>query len=155
LYDIANSKWYSQNATGQIPEKRRRFCAGATWAADGSSYNIYLYGGLGLPPLTAGFDDVYILSLPSFTWVKWYPTDSSAPSFPHHSLSCNVIKNAQMLIIGGSFPTSDACDANSVWGVHNLNLGKDNPTNSSWASFQPGLDTYKVPSELIEKIGGS
>jgi len=40
LYDIANTKWYTQTATGRIPENRRRFCAGATWAPDQSSYNM-------------------------------------------------------------------------------------------------------------------
>jgi hypothetical protein len=26
-----------------------------------------------MPPMTVGYDDLYILSLPSFTWLKWYP----------------------------------------------------------------------------------
>jgi len=38
---------------------------GATWADDHSSYSIYLYGGLS-PPNGTAFDDVYILTLPSF-----------------------------------------------------------------------------------------
>ena len=70
LYDIANSKWYNQKATGQIPGDRRRFCGGATWAQDKSSYNIYIYGGLDIPA-GVGYDDIYILSIPSFTWIKW------------------------------------------------------------------------------------
>jgi hypothetical protein len=41
IYDLANDKWYTQNATGDVPEMRRRFCAGATWAQDQSSYNMY------------------------------------------------------------------------------------------------------------------
>ena len=41
IHDLASSKWYVQNATGDIPEMRRRFCAGATWAEDQSSYNMY------------------------------------------------------------------------------------------------------------------
>jgi hypothetical protein len=40
IYDIANEKWYTQTATGTVPEMRRRFCAGATWASDQSSYNM-------------------------------------------------------------------------------------------------------------------
>lgn len=40
LYDVLSSKWYTQEATGQIPPMRRRFCAGATWAPDQSSYNM-------------------------------------------------------------------------------------------------------------------
>jgi hypothetical protein len=30
LYDIANAKWYTQTATGDVPDMRRRFCAGVS-----------------------------------------------------------------------------------------------------------------------------
>lgn len=40
LYDVANGKWYAQKTSGRTPENRRRFCAGATWAQDQSSYNM-------------------------------------------------------------------------------------------------------------------
>jgi hypothetical protein len=43
IYDIGSSYWYRQTATGDVPESRRRFCAGATWARDQSSYNMYAY----------------------------------------------------------------------------------------------------------------
>lgn len=105
VYDINSEKWYQQSASGEIPDMRRRFCAGATWAQDQSSYNIYLYGGLGIPPNNGtGFDDVYILTLPSFTWIRWWPTLSNTTARPHHSMTCNVIDGSQMLIIGGTFP---------------------------------------------------
>ncbi|KAI9851624.1 MAG: hypothetical protein M1838_003218 [Thelocarpon superellum] len=155
LYDIANAKWYNQSASGQVPEERRRFCAGVTWAEDQSSYNIYLYGGMGMAPDTIGFDDVYILSIPSFIWIKWYPTEPGTTSFPHHSLSCNIIDQSQMLIIGGTFENSTACDAPDVWGTHNLNLGKNDPTTSQWAFFEPNVTSYKVPMEIISAVGGT
>jgi hypothetical protein len=40
IYDIASGKWYSQDASGDVPADRRRFCAGAAWAPDQSSYNM-------------------------------------------------------------------------------------------------------------------
>jgi hypothetical protein len=40
LYDVLSSKWYTQKATGRVPQMRARFCAGATWAFDQSSYNM-------------------------------------------------------------------------------------------------------------------
>jgi len=40
LYDIAGSRWYTQRASGNVPQDRRRFCAGASWANDHSSYNM-------------------------------------------------------------------------------------------------------------------
>ncbi len=40
IYDIRSSKWYTQTAVGDAPLSRRRFCAGAVWAPDQSSYNM-------------------------------------------------------------------------------------------------------------------
>lgn len=114
----------------------------------------YLYGGAGVPPDDIGFDDVYILSIPSFTWIKWYPTTPGIGS-PHGQLTCNVIDGAQMLIIGGTFPLSDDCDAPSVAGTHNLNLGKQNVDNAMWYQYLPNITSYEVPSEIISQIGGS
>ena len=41
LYDIISNKWHIQEANGIVPEYRKRFCAGAVWAKDRSSYNMY------------------------------------------------------------------------------------------------------------------
>lgn len=115
IYDLASNKWYTQTATGDIPGERRRFCAGATWPDDQSSYNIYLYGGAGVQENdTAGYDDVYILTLPSFAWIKWWPTEPGVGN-PHNGMTCNVIDRSQMLIIGGTFPINESyCDSPNV-----------------------------------------
>ncbi|KAF2673245.1 hypothetical protein BT63DRAFT_151080 [Microthyrium microscopicum] len=153
LYDIAGGKWYTQKATGDVPDMRRRFCGGAVWAADQSSYNIYLYGGASMPPNTSGFDDIYILSIPSFTWIKWYPTAPGA-AYPHHSLTCNVINGDQMIVMGGTFPNASTCDAPGVYGFHNMDLGKQNPDNAKWYQFQNNKTSYQVPSEIVAVVGG-
>jgi len=124
-----------------------------------------------MPPLTVGFDDVYILSIPSFTyvrtsshrfslqltfhrWIKWYPT-APGTSYPHHTLTCNVVDGAQMLVMGGTFPNSSSCDAPTVYGFHNMDLGKDNSDGAKWAKFVPNKTIYKVPSEIIVVVGGA
>ncbi|ESZ97136.1 hypothetical protein SBOR_2494 [Sclerotinia borealis F-4128] len=154
IYDIQSSQWYTQNATGDIPGDRRRFCAGATWAPDYSSFNIYLYGGAGFGANSSGYDDVYILSLPSFTWTKfWSNTDTAAK--PHNMLSCQVVDGAQMLIVGGSFPGDQfSCDTVNSWGTHNLNLNEP-AANLPWNTYQPNLTSYVVPSAIISRVGGS
>jgi hypothetical protein len=96
---------------------------------------------------------------------------------PHNSLSCNVVGNTQMLIIGGTFPAtsdSDMCDAPSmcrnlcasgggiiiadvktdVWGTHNLDLCNKPSDVPPWQTFSTNLTTYTVPSEIIDVIGG-
>ena len=95
IFDIGSGQWYSQTATGDIPEMRRRFCAGVSWTTDHSSYNVYVFGGLGAPPNGIGFDDLYILSLPSFQWIKWWESTGPAGK-PRHSLTCSVINKGQV-----------------------------------------------------------
>ncbi|KAJ6211791.1 hypothetical protein PSV09DRAFT_1159488 [Bipolaris maydis] len=140
VYDIGNDLWYKQKASGvRVPENRRRFCAGAAWADDRSSYNIsvdlsYLYGGVSVGD-GVGFGDVWILSLPSFT-----EEDGVGATFPHHSLTCDVIENSQMIIMGGSFPNMSAeCDVPDVYGQHGLDLGKANADGAKWALFNPNV----------------
>lgn len=152
---MADNKWYVQTATGNIPGNRRKFCAGATWADDQSSYNIYLYGGFGFGENSTGFDDVYILTLPTFEWIKWYPDQAGTTPAPHGSLTCNVVGQAQMIVMGGNFTNSTACDVPNVGGQHNLNLAQDNYSNSKWFQYLPNLTNYSVPSAIYSVTGGS
>ncbi|KAK0646443.1 hypothetical protein B0T16DRAFT_375056 [Cercophora newfieldiana] len=156
VYDVLSSKWYQQKATGRVPQNRARFCAGATWAQDQSSYNIYIYGGAGLGADTSGFDDVYILSIPAFQWIKLYPDKSNETGqYPHHSLTCNVIDNAQMMIIGGTFPLTQDCDVPDQFGSHNLDMGLQNSDLSPWKLYRSNLTSYAVPAPLLSAIGGN
>jgi len=59
-----------------------------------------------------------------------------------------------MLIIGGTFPDDQACDAPDLFGTHNLNLGGNGPGNSQWDQFYPNITTYQVPPEIIARVGG-
>ncbi|KAL8325130.1 hypothetical protein RB597_008408 [Gaeumannomyces tritici] len=166
IYDVANSKWYTQTALGAIPPNRQRFCVGASWPADRSSYNVYLYGGMGFPPSTAGFDDVYVLSMPGFSWVKLAPLDvpggGGTGKYPHHGMTCNAVPpNAaaaaaggpsQMLVIGGTFPLGHECDAPGKWGTHNMDLGA--PGGNPWQLYQPAHAQYTVPARVASAIGG-
>ncbi|KAK6533997.1 hypothetical protein TWF281_005337 [Arthrobotrys megalospora] len=157
IYNIASSRWYTQTATGKIPESRSLFCAGvASGSAPGQNgaqwplQNIYLYGGASTSS-GPGFDDVYVLSLPSFVWTKFWP-DTDINSRPHQSLTCNVIQNSQMLILGGFFPFRDECDAPDQVGIHNLNLSGSNIEQTIWADFKVGLDDYHVPTAVVDSL---
>ena len=59
------------------------------------------------PPVVnvTAFNDVYILTLPSFTWVKVYPDHhgNATGTFGHYSATCNMVKSySQMMVIGGA-----------------------------------------------------
>jgi hypothetical protein len=116
----------------------------------------YLYGGYGFGNRPA-YDDVYILSLPSFTWIKVFPldgSDSKPSQVGHGGCSANVINRAQMLVVGGWFPLFDKCDTPEGQGQHNMVLGYNGGDSKLWDKFDPQLDDYVVPSPIIAAIGG-
>jgi hypothetical protein len=106
-----------------------------------------------MPPATQGYDDVYILSIPSFTWIKWFPSDDEEVN-PHHSLTCNVVNQNQMIVMGGTFPNSSQCDAPDLYGLHNLDLSQNNPNNAMWAPPNYSSTGYLVPTAVISAVGG-
>ena len=77
MYNIENSIWTKQRATGDIPPHRSRACSMLVPAPDLSSFQIYLFSGImqGDTRLL----DMYVLSIPTFTWtriaMKNYPNE--------------------------------------------------------------------------------
>ncbi|KAH7316561.1 hypothetical protein B0I35DRAFT_451549 [Stachybotrys elegans] len=167
VYDTNGDQWSTQEATGVIPQNRRQFCTDVAWAPDKSSFNIYLWGGHSVfPPVTdaQSYNDIYILTLPSFTWVKAYPDRQGNATLPprlrHYSGSCNMVKSmSQMFVIGGTYTDTDACDtAANIWGVHNWWTGtynNDGNNNDSWALYDPNVTTNVVPFHVYDVVGGN
>jgi hypothetical protein len=118
----------------------------------------YLYGGLRPNGAningSTGFDDLYILSIPAFVWIKYYPSVAGT-AFPHHSLTCNVINGTQMIIVGGTFPNSTSCDVSVVYGQHSADLGQNNPDDASFNVFRQNDPPYLIPSSITQLIGGT
>ncbi|CAL5867379.1 uncharacterized protein PFLUO_LOCUS1597 [Penicillium psychrofluorescens] len=147
VYDVNTKTWYLQNTTGDTPPQLTEFCSVLASAADGSSHNIYIYGGYnGLNANSNSSDDVYILSLPSFTWVKVYNGTNTHGRSGHR---CIKVYPDQMLAIGGYRIDSTHCLEGGIIVDFNLNN----------LSFQDAYDPsqwsdYKVPDLLSAQIGG-
>lgn len=77
-------------------------------------------------------------------------------AYPKSMMSCNVVGDAQMLVIGGTYSNDSTymCDADTVWGEHNMNLGEQNPQTAIWGLYQPSLTTYVVPTDILTAVGG-
>jgi hypothetical protein len=144
LSGSGNNLWYSQTATGDIPSSRVDFCLVAAPAQDNSSTNIYLYGGTSDGTI---FDDVYVLSLPSFTWVKVF-TGSDA----RWSVTCHFVPPRQMITVGGGGKSSNItsdCD----WETKSLAVL--DLSTIGWSSvYDAGAPAYEVPDEVVKAIGG-
>ncbi|CAI6089639.1 unnamed protein product [Clonostachys chloroleuca] len=177
VYDPTDNSWLNQSATGEVPQNRRQFCMDVAWAPDRSSYNmyrftplespLYLWGGHKVTPPevnVTSYNDIYILSMPSFNWVKAFPGNSGnytlPPKFGHYAASCNMVKSmSQMLVIGGTYTDTNDCDlAYEIWGQHNFWTGTsqnagDN-TSYYWALYNPNITTNVVPIDVYNVTGG-
>lgn len=138
--------WYSQNATGDIPGPRAYFCTVLVSTEDSLVHNIYVYAGRG--PDNTIYDDVYVLSIPSFTWTKVFGPATS-PRFGH---TCHQVGD-QMITVGGQRYTDLGQQLPCDWetqGVAIFNL-----SSTQWGDvFKPVESTapYTVPSQVRDTI---
>ncbi|KAK3680766.1 hypothetical protein LTR37_021074 [Vermiconidia calcicola] len=164
VYDIFSNVWYLVEATGDLPPLRTEFCSGVSSAADDSSFQITIHGGWD-QLYAIQLDDTYVLTLPSFEWIRVRVPNNpdggagrnrhkysvrSASGFHFHSdrlTSFWVWQDAQMIIAGGgssdycntSYPPIKVLDtSNYVWQTH----------------FEPDHEAYSVPGVVRRVIGG-
>ncbi|KEY74346.1 hypothetical protein S7711_10143 [Stachybotrys chartarum IBT 7711] len=166
VFDGNGNSWSTQTATGEIPQNRRQFCVDVAWAPDKSSFNIYLWGGHAVPPPdvnATSFNDVYILTLPSFTWVKAYPDHHGnatlPPEYGHYAASCNMVKSmSQLFVIGGTYTDTNNCDlAYNVWALHNFWTGTSQNAGDNhtyWALYDANVTSNVVPVDVYAVVGG-
>lgn len=156
IYDIAKDVWHYQAAVGDMPWERKNFCmvAASTPGANGT-HHIYIYGGgtdyktpmLGMND--TAYNDMYILSLPSFRYWQ-VPLGDTKPDV-RQRMTCHVVNNNQMLVLGGhhvnSSETVDDCewDELNLFDMYNLKwLDRYEPMNDN---------TFKAPDDLIPALG--
>ncbi|KAJ5373471.1 hypothetical protein N7517_005477 [Penicillium concentricum] len=148
VFDVASKTWYLQKTKGDTPPQLTEFCSVLASAADGSSHNIYIYGGYdGLNYNANPSDDVYILSLPSFEWFKAYNGTNTHSRSGHR---CIKVYPDQMLAVGGQHVDSTRCLEGGVIVNFNLNTLKfeDEYDPTHWSPYQ-------VPDLVTKHIGGN
>lgn len=151
VYDIASQQWYEQNTTGNIPGQMTQGCTVLASAQDGSSHNIYWYGGYDGISQTDNFsDDVYVLSVPSFTWTKVSNGTSTHARAGHR---CSMPYPDQMFVVGGYTPLTGfvpTCLEGNIIQIFNL-------SSAEWiTSYDPSKwSNYTVPDSVIKSIGGT
>jgi hypothetical protein len=89
VYDIFSNTWSIVYATGDVPDYRGEFAIGVSSAPDDSSFQITIFGGCRLSQsqqheqsislirstaddllIGKALDEVYVLTLPGFVWIK-------------------------------------------------------------------------------------
>lgn len=155
IFDIASylsdrssgGKWYKQVAGGVIPPARTGTCLVVASAPDNSSHNIYLYAGVDPTDGTGKIiDDIYALSLPSFTWAHVF--SGKSPRFGH---TCHSVGNDQMITVGGSLSTDfQGCDWE--W----AGVGVYHMSQNHWDDkFDAYAAPYQVTPAIVSMIGGT
>ncbi|KAL9590222.1 MAG: hypothetical protein Q9203_000950 [Teloschistes exilis] len=142
----AGGSWYEQSVTGDIPEKRVDFCLILARAIDTSSANIYMYGGRG--ENDAFFDDIHVLSMPSFTWTKVYQGNSG-----RYGQTCHRAGARTMISVGGASGTNlstSGCD----WQNKGLNVLDLSSLNWS-TKYTMTTEDYAMPTAVTARIGGN
>lgn len=150
IYDIAGDNWYQQS-TKNGPSARTRGCAVVAPAADGSSYNIYYYGGFdGINAKSEFYDEVWVLSLPSFTWTKLHSGTSTHGRAGH---KCFLPYPDQMMIVGGYTPLT----GNTLTCLEDGPVIFFNITSGDWMhGYDPAEHgQYGVPTAVQSAIGGT
>ncbi|KAI0014237.1 hypothetical protein F4779DRAFT_910 [Xylariaceae sp. FL0662B] len=151
VYDVASGKWYQQPTMG-APGQLALGCAVVATAQDYSSHNIYYYGGYNGLDSQADFnDDVWILSLPSFMWMKVYSGTAKHGRAGHQ---CVMPYPDQMITIGGF--TSEKGDAIKCLDGDSAMFEVFNLTAVRWEeSYDPdNWGEYGVPEMIHIMIGG-
>ena len=158
VYDIANQKWYQQQATGDVPTWRYLGCSVIVGAPDNSSYSIYVYGGWGATNTQKNDGNVYVLSIPSFKWIR-VTTDTDQRS--RHQ--CHLTGKSQMIVVGGTRPVNDniqpdgpsGCDTDPKF---SQGLGIFSLNDHTWRTdYNPSdaLSAYKIHPTISNVIGGN
>ncbi|KAI8944594.1 hypothetical protein F4801DRAFT_585271 [Xylaria longipes] len=159
IYDIYTSTWYHQTATGDLPDLRTEFCAAVSSAPDDSSFQITIHGGWDQLNRRA-FNDVYVLSVPSFRWIKVEDTNnpdlrgSDQPGRNRHK--CDMWNETSMFVMGGEI-TLGVGDTYLLAQTCNQAYPPvkvlDTSTYTWQTEFNPKL-TYSVPGVVSGVIGG-
>lgn len=150
VYDIGKDVWYEQETTDPPPALMQG-CTVLASAQDGSSHNIYWYGGFdGLHPAEEFSDAVYTLSIPSFRWMKM---NAGAASHARAGHKCFTPYPDQMLVIGGYSSLSGTdltCVEGGIVQIYNL-------SSNTWiASYDPRVwRNYSIPGAWQPILGGT
>lgn len=147
---------------------------------------MYMFGGQSLQP--AGnqeqYDDMWILSIPSFTWIEVEQDESKSSIPPKRAGHSCHIWDGQMIVIGGYVGKEIGCDSPGIYAFNTSSLGwsdqftaltgdralkafngkegdEGNPlaqqANQRGFDHKAGLEGsygYQVPAKVQQVIGG-
>jgi hypothetical protein len=150
VYDVGSSQWSLQplNPSSPVPPAPlAQFCTTVASSADGSHHEIFVYGGWD----SNGGDaqgDVWILTVPSFTWIKAEPSGRKGTARQNHV--CVSPYPDQMIVIGGTGTGETPPTFNNSVDVFNLN------TFNWTGAYDPTVhDDYKPNKAVLSVVSAT
>ncbi|KAK1776751.1 hypothetical protein QBC45DRAFT_356772 [Copromyces sp. CBS 386.78] len=143
FFDPKSGRWGWQKTAGYAPTERESFCMVGV-ASPAGTYELFIYGGADRA-FTEFYDDIYILSLPGFVWLK---TDAHSVE-PRNNHDCVVVGKRQMLVVGGHGQNK------SLWAEDPFpqGLGIFDMVDLTWSEegkYEAGAEDYRTP-KLVEE----
>lgn len=145
----AVNAWYTVQSSGEVFNSRGKFCMVAVNAKDYTSINIYVYGG---QSENSVFEDVFVLSLPSFNWTRVF-----SGTAPRSAMACSFVAPRYMMASGGIGQTNNLtseCDWLSK-GIGFLDLTEVRAGGGWSLDFNADAKPYEVPAAVLDRIGGT
>lgn len=157
IYSTKQSKWFSYISpdTAVVPDPRANFCTVVKEAPDGSSWQVFIYGG-GSGQELFPTDTVWVLSIPSFDWIKLpgNATDSTRTAGKRWDPACVNVGKRYMLSWGGRHYAGAKDDLSCDLNGNNVFLM--DLTSGMWVDkFDVDAGEYQVPQPVVAAIGGT
>jgi Kelch motif len=144
VFDLSTGTWSKQTTSGAAPEQRVNLCA--VLGSNQSSQNIYIYGGQDVYDAAPRpqYNDVWILALPSFTWIEVGEMNGNPAGRSGHT--CHAI-GGQMVVIGGYLGANTTCDTPGIYVFDMSNLDWTSSFNIGNSYSVPQIVESAVPSQ--------
>jgi hypothetical protein len=146
VYDIGSSQWYMQplSVGSPVPQNGQnplaQFCTVVASSPDGSHHEIFVYGGWDSNG-GASSGEVWILTVPSFTWVR-----ASTAGTRRQGHVCFKPYSDQMLVVGGTGDSGSGLNSNNSVDVFNLN-------SLSWTgTYDPDIHADYTPHPSVQSV---
>ncbi|KAK5086866.1 hypothetical protein LTR05_004036 [Lithohypha guttulata] len=144
VYDIHQDAWYLQETNGGkegvTPRQLSAFCTVTTAPDDGSSLSIYVYGGYDGGYGNAN-DEVWVLSIPSFTWTL---VSRGKENHRRRWHSCFLPSPQTMISVGGMVEQFGYLQSDTAIDVFDLNT-------LTWTGVYEASPSksYVVPDKVV------
>ena len=142
-----------------MPRPRSESCSTISAAPDDSSFQITIYGGWNIN-IPLSYEDVYVLSIPSFQWISMSDQGNREAHLPQGDVgrrghTCNLYGDRQMFVLGGQIESAgniiNAASCNSSLPA----LRVLDTTAFVWQTqLNPVPSDYAVPEQVYGVIGG-